>query len=307
MQNLKSKITFRQISGFMMSIVVLALVGLFQLILADFSLDSFKEPDFYIRIIYRVILIILVYNAVINILFDRYIKLDKIQNARKKYIASVKMKDISFDAFLEEYNYKLKANAWISKINKEINKLNRKMENGRRIEKRSKKIKYLETLKTPEYIKQNWAYLNCKWHQLFISDFSVEDAFSNNEVKARSTFNTDVAKWSTKKAAQYIFISLLLGLVVVNMAFDGVKTVEFWFNMLVDLLLVILRATDAGLQLPELIDTNFTNVYLYKVDVMQQYVEWISENNITESKAHKVLSYIQEVEVDKANEKEDKE
>ena len=89
--------------------------------------------------------------------------------------------------------------------------------------------------------------------------------------------------------------------------FDGVKTAAFWFNMIIDILLVITRAADAGFQLPVIIDGNFTNVYLYKVEVLQQYVEWIAANNITESKAHKVLSYIQDVEVEKNTKPEIKE
>ena len=88
---------------------------------------------------------------------------------------------------------------------------------------------------------------------------------------------------------------------MVNLAFDGVKTASFWFNMILDIILVIMRATDAGLQTPILIDYNFTNVYLYKVEVMEMYIQWCESKNLEESKAHRVLSYIEEVEVEKQN------
>ena len=302
MEELRNKLTFRKIIGFFTALAIISVVVLFQLIIANFSLDAFKQPDFYIRIAYRVVLIILVYHCVINLLYDRQLKSKRVQDARTKYIAAVKMKDITFKDFLKEYNYNLKAEAWINKIDGKINKISRKLESGRFVASRTKKIEYLETLKTPEYIQKNWAYLNCNWTQIYTGDFSVEDAIGGNEKRTRSQFNLDVTKMSLKKISTYILCSLCLGLVVVNMAFDGVKTVEFWFNMIVDILLVITRAADAGFNLPVLIDYNFTNIYLYKVDVMQQYVEWCSVNNITESKAHRVLSYIQEVEVEKKGE-----
>ena len=303
MDELRQKLTFRRVIGFLMSFAIIGVVVLFQLIIADFSVDAFKQPDFYIRIIYRVILIILTYQCVVNLLYDKQVRSDRVQNARTKYIAAVKMKDISFKDFLKEYNYKLKAEAWINKIDLKINKINRKLETGKgNIQKLSDRVKYLESLKTPEYIEKNWSYLNCKWKQVYTGDFTVEDAIGSNERRTRSEFNVDVAKMSLKKISGYILGSLVLGLVVVNLAFDGAKTAEFWFNMIADILLVITRSADAGFNLPVLIDYNFTNVYLYKVDVMQQYVEWCAENKITESKAHKVLSYIEDVEVEKNTE-----
>lgn len=310
LDELRQKITFRKIIGFFSAVAIIGVVVLFQLIVADFSIDAFRSPDFYIRIAYRVVLIVLVYHCIINLLYDKQLRSQRVQDARTKYIAAVKMKDITFKDFLKEYNYNLKTEAWTNKIDKKINKINRKLESGRNVEKYTSKVLYLEKLKSPEYIEKNWAYLNCKWTQVYTGDFSVEDAYSNSEKRARSQFNADVAKMSLRRISMYVFWSLVLGLVVVNMAFDGVKTAAFWFNMLVDIVLVLMRAADAGFQLPILIDCNFTDVYLYKVDVMQQYVEWCATNNITESKAYKVLSYIQDVEVEKNTEpeiKEDKE
>lgn len=303
-EELRSKITFRRITGFLMALAIVALVAIFQLIVADFSLDAFKEPNFYIRIAYRVVLIILVYQSVVNLLYDKHIRSQKVLDARTKYIAAVKMKDISFKDFLKEYNYSLKAEAWINKIDNKINRINRKMENGKNVEKYTQRVEYLESLKTPEYIADNWPYLNCRWKQVFAGDFTVEDSFSNNERRTRSEFNADVAKYSAKKVFKYIFTAIILGMIAVNLAFDGVKSIEFWFNMVMDIILVIMRATDAGLQVPLLIDYNFTNVYLYKVEVMESYIEWCSTHQIKESKAHKVLAYIQEVEVDAKKEEE---
>lgn len=298
METLRSKLTFRRVSGFMMAVAIIGIVVLFQLIIADFSLNAFTEPDFYIRIAYRVILIILVYNAVINLLYDKCMASKKVQDARTKYIAAVKMKDISFKDFLKDYNFNLKAEAWIDKIDRKINKISRRLEEGKNVERYSKRIENLEKLKTPEYIAKNWSYLNCKWKRVYIGDFTLEDAISNHEKRTRSEFNSDVFKFSSKKISSYLMMSLALGLVAVNLAFDGVKSPDFWFNVCCDAILVIMRATDAGLQVPALIDYNFTNVYLYKVEVMEQYVEWCSTHQIKESKAHKVLSYIQSIEVE---------
>ena len=301
LENLQSKLTFRRLSGLLLSFAIISIVVLFQLVMADFSIDAFKSPDFYIRVLYRVVLIILVYQAVINLLYDRCMASPKVQDARAKYKAAVKLKDVSFNSFLKEYNYNLKAEAWIDKIDRKLNRINRKMEAGKNVKRYSKKIEYLESLKTPEYIEKNWSYLNCKWKQVFIGDFTIEDSITNNEKRARSEFGKDVIKYSSKKVSGYLFASLVLGLVVVNLAFDGVKTASFWFNMILDIILVIMRATDAGLQTPILIDYNFTNVYLYKVEVMEMYIQWCESNNLEESKAHRVLSYIEEVEVEKQN------
>ena len=253
MEELRQKLTFRRIIGFFSAVAIIGVVILFQLIVANFSIDAFKEPDFYIRIAYRVVLIILTYHCIINLLYDRQIKSERVQNARKKYIAAVKMKDITFKDFLKEYNYNLKAESWINKIDQKINKINRKLEAGKNVEKNSQRIQYLESLKTPEYIQKNWSYLNCKWKPVYTGDFTVEDAIGCSDKRTRSEFNMDVTKMSLKKISMYIFGSLLLGLVAVNLAFDGVKTVDFWFNMLVDIMLVITRSADAGFQLPILV------------------------------------------------------
>lgn len=299
MDELRQKITFRKVVGCLMSMAIIAFVVIFQLIIADFNLNAFKEPDFYIRIVYRLLLIFLTYQAVVNLLFDRQLNAQKVKDARTKYIAAVKIKDISFKDFLEEFNRNLKKEAWIDKINRKINKITRKLEEGKKVEANTKKIAQLEILKTDEYIEANWHYLSCKWSPVFVGDFSIEDSISNNCKRTRSEFNKDLSRLSFRKMATYFLCSLALGMVAINLSFDPANTVEFWFNMIADILIVIMRAGEAGLQVPSLIDYNFTNVYLYKVDILSQYVEWCERNKLNESKAHKILDYIEENEVKK--------
>lgn len=294
--DLRRKLTFRRLSGIMLGICVIGLVCLFQLISTGFSLQALLTWDFYLRLIYRITLIFLVYQSVTNILYDKEIMADRVQNARTKYISIVKLKDISLKDFLKIYNHNLKADAWCDKIDNKINKYNRRMANGRNVIKYTKKVDDLEKLKEREYIDKYWAALPVKWNRVFYGDFSVEDSLAAYNKRARSEFDRDVGKYSKKQAGSYILSAMILGIIVVNFAFNNIGTAAFWFNLLADIILVIMRAADAGLQVPVLIDMNYTNVYLYKTDIMAEYLAWQEENGIENSKAFKILQYIQQLE-----------
>lgn len=302
--DLRQKLTFRRISGIMLAFCVIGIVCLFQLITTGFSLNALYSWDFYLRLIYRVALIFLVYQATINMLYDREIAAERVHNARNKYCSIVKLKDISLKEFLKVYNYNLKAEAWCDKIDRQINKYNRRMANGRFVKKYTAKVEELEKLKEDEYIKKYWDALPVKWNRVFYGDFSLEDSLAAYNKRARSEFDKDVSKYSRKKAGTYIFTAIILGMIVVNFAFDGISTAAFWFNLLADVILVILRMIDAGIQCPILIDANYTNVYLYKTDIMAEYLAWQEEMKIENSKAFKILQYIQALEDQKKAEEE---
>ena len=295
MQDLKQKITLRKVTAISMYMIILALIGLFQAVVLGFDFSIYSQFDFYFRIAYRIILIILTFTSTINFLFDKTYNAEKVQSARRKYLTVVKMKDISFKDFLDEYNDQLKRDAWINKINKKINKLERKMENGRRLKKLGQRRDYLKTLITEEYINEHFNYLNVAYSKVYLSDFSAEDAYGNNDlVKTRSNFNGAMAKFSTKKIGQYILITFLTGSVVYNVAFE--TGLAFWLNICIDLALVITRVADAAINTPILVDLEYTQVYLTKTEIMNKYINWCSERNIGESKAHKVLTYIENTE-----------
>lgn len=301
--DLREKLTFRRISGIMLSFCVIGVVCLFQLITTGFSFNVLLTWDFYLRLLYRIALIFLVYQAVINMLYDRELASTRVQDARTKYISIVKLKDVSLKDFLKVYNHNLKAEAWCDKIDKQINKYNRRMANGKFVRRYSKKVEELETLKNEEYINKYWDALPVKWNQVFYGDFSIEDSSAPYSRRARSEFDRDVSKYSRRKAGSYIFTAMIFGVIVVNFAFNNISTAAFWFNLLADIVLVILRMVDAGIQCPILIDANYTNVYNYKTDIMSEYLAWQEENHIENSKAFKILQYIQQVEDQKKAEK----
>lgn len=301
MNNLKQKITqrltVRKITAVFMYMIILALIGLFQAVVLGFDFSIYTQFDFYFRIGYRVILIILTFTSTINFLFDRTYNSEKVQAARQKYLSVVKMKDVSFKDFLDEYNVQLKKDAWINKINKEINKIERKMEHGKRLESLMKKREYYKSLITDEYINEHFDFLDVRYTKVYVSDFSAEDAYGNDDlVKTRSDFNGAMAKFNMRKIGQYILLTFLTGSVIYNVAFE--TGLSFWLNICIDLALVVTRIADAAINTPILVDLEYTQVYLSKTDIMNKYINWCSERKITESKAHKVLSYIESTEGD---------
>ena len=301
---LRQKLTFRRLAGMMLAMCVIGIVCLFQLITTGFSFNALLSWDFYLRLLYRIALIFLVYQATINMLYDRELAADRVQNARTKYISIVKLKDTSLKDFLVVYNHNLKAEAWCDKIDKQINKYNRRMANGRNVKRYTAKVEELEKLKEQAYIDKYWEALPVKWNRVFYGDFSIEDSLAAYNKRSRSEFDRDVGKYSRKKAASYIFTAMILGVIVVNFAFNNIATAAFWFNLLADIVLIVLRVADAGIQCPILIDMNYTNVYLYKTDIMAEYLAWQEENKIENSKAFKILNYIQQVEDQKKAEEE---
>ena len=294
MEKIKSTFTFRKLTGILTFIAILGIVCLFQIVQAGFSVDVFQDPDFYIRLVYRALLIPLVFFAVTNTRYDSYLRRDKVVKAKERYKKAVKMKDVSFQDFLDYYNRNTKIEAWKLKIDTKINKLSRKLEKGHFIKRRTKKLEYLKSLKEDDYIKENFDYLNCKWTKLYTGDFTLEDSIAGSQRKVRSTFNSDMAKNSLKKMSSYFLMALALGIVSTNFALDTVQTSAFWFNMCVDISIVIKRAIDAELQMDSNIDENFTNIYIYKTEVMQEYSQWCITHNIEESKAHKILDVIEQ-------------
>ena len=300
-EKIRSKFTMKKIIAGFLYILILALVGLFQAISMDFDFSIYLSPDYWFRIIYRIILITLSYIATINAAFDSLFNGKKVQTARKKYLEIVKMKDITFKDFLIEYNRNSKINSWKNKVNKKIFKIEKKLESGRKLEKRRKEIDELKFLLTDEYINENFDYLDAKYYKVYDSDFTEEDSVgSGSNIKTRSNFSGSVAKFGTKKLGSYVLIAILSGSVIYNLAIN--PGINFWINLITDLLLVLMRVGDAAYNAPVLMDQEYTNVYINKTSIMKEYVNWCSEKKIEESKAHKVISYIEKTENDKKGE-----
>lgn len=297
-EKLREVFTIKKIISIVLYIAVIALVGLFQAVAMDFDFSVYKTADFWWRIFYRVILITLTYIAVVNFLYDKLLLSDKVTSARTKYLDVVKMKDTSFKEFLEYYNRKTKKNAWINKIHKKLYKLEDKMVNGARTKSRVKKYEHLKSLITDEYIDEHFDFLDVKYTRVYESDFNSEDCIgSGDKIKTRSNFNGAVAKFSTKKIGLYIMIAVITGSVIYNASVN--TGVPFWINLATDLILVLLRTGDGAFQAPVIIDQEYTAVYITKTTIMKEYIDWCVQNNIVESKSHKVISYIENQNKDK--------
>lgn len=305
LEKLRNKFTMRKLISIVLYVLILALVGLFQAISMNFDFSIYLSADYWFRIVYRIILISLSYIATINASFDYLFNSQKVQTARKKYLEIVKMKDITFKEFLEGYNRRSKIEAWKNTVNKKIYKLEQKIEHKKNKEKIFNKINDLKATITDEYIENNFEYLDVKYYKVFDSDFTEEDSVGSiSQIKTRSNFSGSVARFGTKKLGSYILIAVLSGSIIYNLTFN--PGINFWINLVTDLLLVIMRIADALYHAPILMDDEYTNVYIAKTTIMKEYINWCNEKEITESKAHKVISYIEETEKEKEKENNEK-
>ena len=286
--------------GASFALLLIAATGLFQFIKTGLSVEIFKHPEFYIIIAYRVIIIILTYNAVINITFDKFFRSERVQNARNQYMNLLKIKDIHFKDFIKVYNHKLKKEIWKQNVDEEIQKLNRKIEKGKDPELSQKEIENLEKKKDETFMEAHWSTLPVKWSPIYDGDFIGDDTIvSLKDRKTHSDYNKTVAKFASKKIGRYLISSAAMGMIVVNWYFNGFTNAMFWLNLVCDIGIIVWRSAQAASDNEKIIDLEYTNVYNYKSDILKEYIIWIEENHIEESNAHKVIAYLDKLKEEK--------
>ena len=288
--------TPRKITSYTTAILLLVIIGTFQFISLGCDVSKLLEPNFYLTLAYRCVLVFMAYYIANNLVYDKCINSEQIKNAFYKFKELNKLKDSNFPEFLKLYNEKLKKEAFRDKINNEIIKLQNKIgksKNKRRIQRLNSAIYEKKKLLTDEYIDANIDFIRVKYYHVLESDFVSTELLENTERhKTRTDYNTVLFKSIIKKVLPYIMTSLVLGMTITNSLNN--PTSEVIINLVSDLVIICMRTIQGLYDAQKIIDSAYLIPYTNKVEILKEYLNWNSNNPA--SKASKILNYIEQEE-----------
>lgn len=288
--------TPRKITSYTTAILLLVIIGVFQFVSLGCDVSKLLEPNFYLTLAYRCLLVFMAYYIANNLVYDKCINSEEIKNAFYKFKELNKLKDSNFPEFLELYNNKLKKEAFKDKINNEIIKLENRLvriKNKKKIQKITYKISEKKKLLTDEYIDANIDFIKVKYYHVLESDFVSTELLENTEThKTRTDYNTVLFKSIVKKVLPYIMTSLVLGMTITNSL--NKPTNEVIINLMSDLVIICMRSIQGLYDAQKIIDSAYLIPYSNKVEILKEYLNWNSNNPA--SKASKILNYIEQEE-----------
>ena len=286
--------TPRKITSYTTAFLLLVIIGVFQFISLGCDFSKLLEPNFYLTLAYRCVLVFMAYYISNNLVYDKCINSEEIKNAFYKFKELNKLKDSNFPEFLELYNKKIKKEAFRDHINNKIVKLENRLartKNKRRIHKITDKISDKKKLLTDEYIDANIDFIRVKYYHVLESDFVSTELLENTEKhKTRTDYNTVLFKSIVKKVLPYIMSSLVLGMTITNSL--NKPTNEVIINLLSDLVIICMRTIQGLYDAQKIIDSAYLIPYSNKVEILKEYLNWNGNNPA--SKASKILNYIEQ-------------
>ena len=286
--------TPRKITSYTTAFLLLVIIGVFQFISLGCDVSKLLEPNFYLTLAYRCLLVFMAYYIANNLVYDKCINSEEIKNAFYKFKELNKLKDSNFSEFLELYNNKLKKEAFRDKINNKIIKLENRLariKNKKRIRKITDKISEKKKLLTDAYIDANIDFIRVKYYHVLESDFISTELLENTDKhKTRTDYNTVLFKSIIKKVLPYIMTSLVLGMTITNSL--NKPTNEVIINLLSDLVIICMRTIQGLYDAQKIIDSAYLTPYTNKVEILKEYINWNAGNPA--SKASKILNYLEQ-------------
>lgn len=277
---MEKKISAKKISSATSGLLLLAIIGVFQCASVGFDLSIYLEFEFYFRLFYRALIIFLAFNTAVDFTFDKVSNRQLVLDARTSYYNYNDKRKLNFKTYLEERNTQTKIKAFIDKINIKIAKLEKKAQackNEKRFAKINEHISVYRTYICDDYIYSNINKIKVKYYKVHLSDFYCADYVSNNsDNKTRPEYAKAVAKYNLKNISKYLLISIVTGSAIYN--FSTNNSVDFWINLLTDLMLIATRITQGVTSSTIIFDSEYTASYLNKVNILKEYIEWDVNN-----------------------------
>jgi len=261
-------------------ISAMAIVGI-QVVTMGFDFTKLTSWQFWVRTLALTACIFLLFRAVVNARFDKTAARQNVLDVMDEYNSLNKDKDLDMKEYLEEFNLNTKIGVYVGKINKRINRLERKKIKTYSAKKKmslTAKINILKEEIKPERIKEIIDIIRVKYYMVFYDDFqNVERVGGNGRILTRGNqaYSKSFNKASFNKIWAYILCSAILALSI--WSFGDTSTITIIANVLSSLIMIVTRILTAFVEADRIYDSTITASYVCKIDILKSYFKWKNE------------------------------
>jgi hypothetical protein len=261
-------------------ISAMAIVGI-QVVTMGFDFSKLTSWQFWVRTLALTACIFLLFRAVVNARFDKTAARQNVLDVMDEYNSLNKDKDLDMKEYLEEFNLNTKIGVYVGKINKRINRLERKKIKTYSAKKKmslTAKINILKEEIKPERIKEIIDIIRVKYYMVFYDDFqNVERVGGNGRILTRGNqaYSKSFNKASFNKIWAYILCSAILALSI--WSFGDTSTITIIANVLSSLIMIVTRILTAFVEADRIYDSTITASYVCKIDILKSYFKWKNE------------------------------
>lgn len=265
-----------------------AIVGI-QVVSMGFNASKLAEWQFWVKTMALTGCIFLLFRAVVNARYDKTANRDSVKEKRDEYASLSKEKNLDMKEFLEEYNLKTKISVYVSKINKRINRLERKKIRTYSANKKmalTGKINVLKEEIKPERIEEIINIVRVKYYMVFYDDFeNIERAGGNGSILTRGqqAYTKSFNKASFNKIWAYILCTAIMTISI--WTFGDTSTITIVANVLSSLVMITTRIVTAFIEADRIYDSTITASYICKTEILKEYFEWRNKRVEEEIKA----------------------
>ena len=261
-------------------ISAMSIVGI-QVVTMGFDFTKLTSWQFWVRTLALTACIFLLFRAVVNARFDKTAARQNVLDVMDEYNSLNKDKDLDMKEYLEEFNLNTKIGVYVGKINKRINRLERKKIKTYSTKKKMSltvKINILKEEIKPERIKEIIDIIRVKYYMVFYDDFqNVERVGGNGRILTRGNqaYSKSFNKASFNKIWAYILCSAILALSI--WSFGDTSTITIIANVLSSLIMIVTRILTAFVEADRIYDSTITASYVCKIDILKSYFKWKNE------------------------------
>lgn len=260
-----------------MIVSAVAIMGI-QIVAMGFNFSKLTEWQFWVRTLALTACIFLLYRAVVNARFEKTAERPNVISAKDKYNDLSKKKELDMKEFLDEFNLKTKISVYVSKINRRINKLERKKIRTFNLKKKTRLSAKIDILKkeiSTERIQEVINYVRVKYYIVCYDDFEdVERLGGNGRISTRGQqdYNNLFNRSSVRKMWIYLLCSAILSISI--WSFGDSSTIQIIANVLSSMVMIVTRIVSALVESDRIYDSTITAAYVCKSQILEQYFEW---------------------------------
>ena len=290
--------------------IIFAIFGCLDFATLTFNLDALSDPSFWGTVGTKTIAGVAAFNIGINLMIDQEIARNAIlKELIVKYNVLNAKRQIDFEYFVNRvFNRQEKKKAYISKINKRINVLNKLSRRKDRLlyssdlpenQEAKKRNRYcvirqeLENLKSEEFVEKNLDSLYVRYYEVDPSVFELEidGSPSIRGVKTKGSLAVGRAKATSSVIFGMVCVSAFFaafGLTADKEQFDD-QMVAFWHYFLKaaeDLFVILWQTFQGMLRTRKIVSQQYTEPYAGRVAVLTAYLEWRLNQGLPDTKSH---------------------
>jgi hypothetical protein len=264
-----------------------AIMGI-QIISMGFDMSRLQQWEFWVRTFALTLCIFLLYRAVINARFEHTAQRESVKEITDEYKKLSKDKDLDLKDFLIEFNLKTKINNYVAKINRRINRLERKRIKSFNLKRKQSLTAKIEILKEeikPDRVREVIDIVRVKHYIVYYDDFeNVERVGGNGSVLTRGNqaYTKAFTKASFNKMWVYILCSAIMAISI--WTFGDATVITIIANIISSMVMIVTRIASAFVEADKIYDSTITSAYVCKIDILKQYYQWKEQLKEEEAK-----------------------